>query len=53
MKFEPNRPVSTTEAKVVVDAGLRPGSYRLQLVVVGTSGKSSVATEVVVRIEPP
>lgn len=53
MKFEPNRPVATTDPKVVVDAGLRPGRYRFQLVVVGRSGKSSEPTEVIVTIEPP
>jgi hypothetical protein len=53
MKFELNRSVETTDPRVVVDAGLRPGRYRLQLVVVGTSGQRSAPTEVIVTIEPP
>jgi hypothetical protein len=51
MRFEPNRPVETTVPRVVVDAGLRPGQYRFELVVVNTRGQRSEPAVVVITVE--
>lgn len=48
--FQPNRPVTTSEPRVVVDAGLPPGRHRFRLVVVDDSGLSSAPDEAVVTI---
>ena len=50
MRLEPNVPFTTPEPKIVIDAGLRPGTYRFQLVVVGQSGQKSRPIEVSVDI---
>jgi hypothetical protein len=50
MKFEPNVPFETADPKVVVDAGLRPGSYRFRLVVVNDRGLASAPVEVTVSV---
>lgn len=52
MKFEPNVPFETTVPTVVVDAGLRPGSYRFRLVVVNARGVASAPVEVTVSVLP-
>jgi len=52
MKFEPNVPFETTDPRVVVDAGLRPGSYRFRLVVVNDRGRASAPVEVTVSVLP-
>jgi len=53
MKFEPNKPFESTKPTVVVDGGLRPGTYRFQLVVFNAAGRPSQPTEVVVTVTPP
>ena len=50
MRLEPNVAFTTPEPKIVIDAGLRPGTYRFQLVVVGESGQKSRPIEVLVDI---
>lgn len=39
--FTINRPVSTREPTIAVDAGLRPGTHRFQLEVIDSSGNRS------------
>jgi len=51
--FEPGRPVITRDPKVIVDAGLKPGSYRFQLVVEDSAGRRSAPDEVVVIVQQP
>lgn len=50
MEFAPNRPITTHEPVVVVDAGLPPGSHRFSLVVVDSEGRASAPDEVVVTV---
>jgi hypothetical protein len=50
MRFTPNHPVETREAKVVVDAGLPVGIHRFQLVVVNVRGQRSKPAQVVVEV---
>jgi hypothetical protein len=48
--FRPGVPVTTTKPEVIVDAGLRPGTYRFQLVVVDRAGRMSQPDVVTVVI---
>lgn len=48
--FEPDRPVTTAEPRVVVDAGLPPGRHRFRLVVVNDRGIPSEPDEAVVTV---
>lgn len=50
MKFRPNEPVATREARVVVDAGLPVGRHRFQLVVINERGQRSKPAEIVVQV---
>jgi len=50
MTLEPNVPFATAEPKIVIDPGLRPGTYRFRLMVVGESGQKSQPIEVSVNI---
>lgn len=52
MTLEPNKPFESSRPAIVVDAGLRPGDYRFQLIVVNDQGQRSLPVEVVVTIEP-
>lgn len=49
-QFRLNQPIETREATVVVDAGLAPGTYRFQLVVVDGAGNESRPTVAVLVI---
>lgn len=49
-KFFPNKPVETRTPKVVVDAGLKPGRYRFELVVVDDQGNKSKPSSIIVEI---
>ena len=49
-KFAINRPLTTTEPKVVVDAGLPEGRHRFSLVVVNEAGAQSPPDVVVVTV---
>jgi hypothetical protein len=49
MRLTPNRPVETTEPRLVVD-GLAAGAHRIRLVVVNERGERSKPTEVVIRV---
>ena len=40
-KFEINKPITTKEARVKVDAGLKPGEHRFQLEVFDSQGNKS------------
>ena len=57
MTFELNKPFKTDQPDVEVDAGLRPGAYHFQLIVINDRGQRSKPTEAVVtianRIVPP
>lgn len=48
--FVQNRPVTTRDPVIAVDAGLTIGSHRFQLVVVDGAGRRSRPDTVVVRI---
>jgi hypothetical protein len=48
--FEPNRPIITDQPEIEVDAGLKPGVYRFQLVVEDEKGARSLADEKLVTI---
>ena len=50
MKFTPNKPFVSRTPTVVVDAGMRPGSYRFRLVAEDESGNKSLPDERVVLI---
>ena len=49
-EFVANKPVETKVPKVLVDAGLKPGRYRFQLVVVDDQGNSSKPSSIIVDI---
>ena len=49
-EFVPNKPVETKVPKVVVDAGLKPGRYRFDLVVVDEQGNSSKPSSIIMEI---
>lgn len=51
-KFVVNKPVVTTTPTVMVDAGLKEGTHRFQLVVVDSAGNESKPAVVVVTIKP-
>lgn len=51
-KFVIGQPITTTTPEVVVDAGLKTGAHRFQLVVVDSSGNTSKPAEVVVQVGP-
>ncbi|MGB8167343.1 MAG: hypothetical protein WCF18_07605 [Chthoniobacteraceae bacterium] len=53
MKFEPNRPIETSQAAAQVDAGLPVGRHRFQLIVVNSRGQSSKPSEAVVIVLDP
>jgi hypothetical protein len=42
--LKPDTPLSTAEPVVAVAATLKPGTYQVQLVVEGRTGKSAVAS---------
>ena len=48
--FVIGQPLTTTEPRVVVDAGLKPGLHRFQLVVVDDGGQASKPDEAVVEV---
>lgn len=50
MKFKPNTPFESRTPTVVVDAGMRPGSYRFRLEVEDEEGHKSRPDERVVVI---
>jgi hypothetical protein len=50
MTLEPNVPFTTSEPTIVIDAGLRPGTYRFQLIVIGRRGQRSQPIEFLVTI---
>jgi len=52
-EFIPNKPIETKTPKVVVDAGLKPGRYQFQLVVVDDQGNSSKPSSIIVEITQP
>lgn len=49
-RFVVGQPVTTPEPRVVVDAGLRAGEHRFQLVVVTADGRVSAPEAAIVRI---
>ena len=51
MTLEPNKPFESPKPTIVIDAGLRPGDYRFQLVVANDRGQRSQPVEVIVTIE--
>jgi hypothetical protein len=51
LKFTPNTPFVSKTPTVVVDAGLKPGSYRFRLEVEDESGNKSRPDEQVVVVE--
>lgn len=48
--FVIGRPVTTAEPRIVVDAGLKPGFHRFQLVVVDDGGQASKPDEALVEV---
>ena len=51
MRLTPNRPFTTPDAVITIDAGLAPGAYRVRLEVIGAgSGLQSKPMEVIVRV---
>jgi hypothetical protein len=48
--FVIGQPVTTAQSSVVVDAGLKPGFHRFQLVVVDDGGQASKPDEAVVEV---
>lgn len=45
-----NRPITTSQATILVDAGLPPGKHRFRLEVIDSAGLRSAPAEVVVTI---
>jgi hypothetical protein len=52
MQLVPNQPVETTMPRLIVDAGLPPGTHRIRLVVVSARGQLSKPAEVAIRVLP-
>ena len=50
-KFAIGKPVTTTEPRIDVDAGLAAGRHRFQLEVVGASGRKSAADAAIVVVQ--
>lgn len=51
--FVVGRPVASDSPRISVDAGLRPGVHRFQLVVVDSAGQRSAPDEVRVQVGDP
>jgi hypothetical protein len=51
--FELKRPITTDTSRIEVAAGLKPGRYRFQLVVIDTEGNASAPAEREVEIVRP
>jgi len=49
-RFAVGRPVETREPGVTVDAGMKPGAHRFQLVVVTSDGRESPPAVVTVKV---
>lgn len=52
-EFRLNRPVTTRDPRVTVDAGLPAGRHTFELVVRDAAGNRSVPARVVVVVQPP
>ena len=52
MQLVPNQPVETITPRLIVDAGLPPGTHRIRLVVVSAHGQLSKPAEVAIRVLP-
>jgi hypothetical protein len=50
--FEPQQAITTEQSNISVDAGLAPGRYRFQLVVINDQGNASAPVEREVVIVP-
>jgi hypothetical protein len=49
-RFLPNRPITTGEPTIVVDAGLPSGRHRFRLEVIDSAGLRSTPSDVVVTV---
>jgi hypothetical protein len=52
-EFRLNRPVTTSDPRVAVDAGLSAGRHTFELVVTDAAGNRSVPARLVVVVRPP
>jgi hypothetical protein len=52
MRLTPGSPYESTEATLVVDAGLAVGKHRIQLVVENGHGERSKPVQVVIEVVP-
>jgi hypothetical protein len=52
-EFRLNRPVTTRDPRVVVDAGLPAGRHTFELVVTDAAGNRSAPARLIVVVRPP
>ena len=52
-RFEPGISITTREPTIVVDPGLPAGSHTFRLVVVDSSGNTSVPVEMTITVQRP